>query len=275
MKRPAGLDAMVVRFDRMSLRERLLVFGALLVGVLLLWQSMLMEQLGRREQGLSVELKDLQESVSRLSRVTEAVASKDPTSTAMKRLQEREQALAAIDAKLAGESAGLIAPAQMVEVIHDVLRHQQGLTLVSLHNLPVRSLVPETKATGASEGQANATSTQRADGEGASAGAASGNAAQPADESVDAVSKPAGSAQLNAGPDPGQSASSIAGPYLHPVELVIEGRYLDIVAYLHALEGLPWHFYWRVLELETKQYPLNRVRIELSTVSLDKEWIGV
>ena len=273
MKRPTGLDAMVVRFDRMSLRERLLVFGALLVGVLLLWQSMLMEQLGRREQGLSVELKDLQESVSRLSRVTEAVASKDPTSTAMKRLQEREQALAAIDAKLAGESAGLIAPAQMVEVIHDVLRHQQGLTLVSLHNLPVRSLVPETKATGASEGQANATSTQRADGDGASTSA--GNAAQPGDESAEALSKPAGSAQLNAGPDPGQSAPSIAGPYLHPVELVIEGRYLDIVAYLHALEGLPWHFYWRVLELETKQYPLNRVRIELSTVSLDKEWIGV
>jgi hypothetical protein len=30
-----------------------------------------------------------------------------------------------------------------------------------------------------------------------------------------------------------------------------------------------------VLQLETKTYPLNRVRIELSTVSLDKEWIGV
>ena len=233
MKTPAGVDAMMARFDRMSLRERLLVFAALLVGVLVLWQTLCMEQLGRREQGLSLELKDLQDDVSRLSRVTEAVASTDPTTAAMKRLQERDRALDAINAKLAAESAGLIPPAQMVQVIHEVLQHQQGLTLVSLRNLPVRSLVPQTP------------------------------------------SEPAGSAPSSARADLAPPAVVNAGPYLHPVELIVEGRYLDIVAYLHALEGLQWHFYWRVLELETRQYPLNRVRIELSTVSLDKEWIGV
>lgn len=65
------------------------------------------------------------------------------------------------------------------------------------------------------------------------------------------------------------------GPYMHPVELVLEGRYLDVLAYLKALEALPWRFYWKVLELRTTEYPTNSVRIELGTLSMDKEWLGV
>lgn len=214
MKMPPALDATVARFDKLSLRERLLVFAGLLATVITLWQAQFMDRLNAQETALSSELTTLQESVATMSRATEAVVVADPTSLALKRLQERQKSLDAINAKLAAESAGLIPPAQMAQVIHDVLKHQQGLALVSLRNLPVKTLVSDPKA---------------------------------ADN----------------------------GPYLHPVELVIEGRYLDVVAYLRALEGLPWHFYWRVLQLETKTYPLNRVRIELSTVSLDKEWIGV
>lgn len=71
-----------------------------------------------------------------------------------------------------------------------------------------------------------------------------------------------------------QGAQS-GGPYVHPVEIVVEGTYLDVLAYLHALESLDWRFYWRLLELESTAYPRNRVRIELSTLSLDKDWIGV
>jgi MSHA biogenesis protein MshJ len=65
------------------------------------------------------------------------------------------------------------------------------------------------------------------------------------------------------------------GPYIHPVELVVEGRYLDVLEYMRALEALPWNFRWKILELETVDYPINRVRVELSTLSMDKEWLGV
>lgn len=66
-----------------------------------------------------------------------------------------------------------------------------------------------------------------------------------------------------------------AGPYIHPVELIVEGNYLDVLAYLHALEALPYRFFWRALELQTTEYPVNRVRIELGTLSMDREWIGI
>lgn len=71
------------------------------------------------------------------------------------------------------------------------------------------------------------------------------------------------------------SESDLVGPFMHPVEIVVEGAYLDVLEYLRALESLEWRFYWKVLELKTTRYPINRVRIELSTLSMDKEWIGV
>lgn len=66
-----------------------------------------------------------------------------------------------------------------------------------------------------------------------------------------------------------------SGPFVHPLEVVVEGNYADIVAYLKALETMKWHVYWNELELETKHYPVNRVRIEMSTLSLDDTWMGV
>jgi MSHA biogenesis protein MshJ len=66
-----------------------------------------------------------------------------------------------------------------------------------------------------------------------------------------------------------------SGPYVHSLELIVEGNYLDVLRYLQTVEGLPWRFYWQVLELKTTDYPINRVRIRLNTLSMDKEWLGV
>ena len=75
---------------------------------------------------------------------------------------------------------------------------------------------------------------------------------------------------------PGKSPVPVmSGPYVHPVEMVIEGSYLDILRYLQSVESLQWRFYWQLLELESKEYPRNRVRLRLNTLSMDKEWLGV
>ncbi|HEY6124908.1 MAG TPA: hypothetical protein VIV63_09660 [Steroidobacteraceae bacterium] len=64
-------------------------------------------------------------------------------------------------------------------------------------------------------------------------------------------------------------------PYVHAIEIVIDGEYADILDYLGALEALPWKFRWNTFDLSTAGYPRNRVRIELSTLSLDSTWLGV
>jgi len=63
--------------------------------------------------------------------------------------------------------------------------------------------------------------------------------------------------------------------YRQGLKLELEGRYLDCLDYLQALELLPWRIYWAQIELEAQVYPLNRIAIEVHTLSLQKEWIGV
>lgn len=62
--------------------------------------------------------------------------------------------------------------------------------------------------------------------------------------------------------------------YKHGLELEFEGEYFACLEYLEQVEALPWRFYWQVLELEVIEYPRNRVRIEVSTLSPYEEWIG-
>ena len=63
--------------------------------------------------------------------------------------------------------------------------------------------------------------------------------------------------------------------YQHGLVLELEGSYLQFLAYLEAVERLPWQLYWSRLDLETIDYPQMRFVLELHTLSLEEEWIGV
>jgi MSHA biogenesis protein MshJ len=216
MKTPVPVARLLARFDALSLRERALVAGACLIGMVMLWFAAVFDPAAARQRSLSAELATLQQSIQLTTQTIQETADTDPTVVAQRQETRLQAQLAEINTQLAAKSAGLIPPERMVQVIHDVLSRQHGVTLVSLHNSPVTTLVPAT-----------------------------------------------------------DRAAASGGPYVHPVEIVVEGTYLDVLAYLHALESLEWRFYWRLLELESTAYPRNRVRIELSTLSLDKDWIGV
>jgi MSHA biogenesis protein MshJ len=73
---------------------------------------------------------------------------------------------------------------------------------------------------------------------------------------------------------PGSPSAVDMGPYLHPVELVVRGNYLNMLAYLQELESRPWGFQWRRFEFTTTpdgpQY-----RIEFTTLSMQSNWLGV
>jgi len=73
----------------------------------------------------------------------------------------------------------------------------------------------------------------------------------------------------------GAPSSSAPKLYRHALVLRVEGSYLDCLEYLRSVERLPWHLYWARLELKAGDYPSNTFLIEVRTLSLDKEWIGV
>ena len=255
MNLPPAVEQMSARFDAMSMRERVLVIAALLAAIAMIWVMGVLDPIQGKQRALDAETAALEEQIAASKLGIETANANDPTTLALAKEKQLQAALDEINTRLASTSAGLIPPERMVRVIHDVLRRQHGVTLVSLHNKPVTSLVrPVAEVAEKAPEQTDA-----------SEGSEQDAAAEPED--------------ANAAPEASDPAADVleaaTGPFVHPVEIVIEGSYLDVLAYLKALEHLDWRFYWTVLELETQRYPLNRVRIELSTLSMDKDWIGV
>jgi MSHA biogenesis protein MshJ len=92
---------------------------------------------------------------------------------------------------------------------------------------------------------------------------------------VSAISQPVEPLIEEEAEEPDASPEDAPKLYRHSLVLVLEGSYLDCLAYLESAEGLSWQLYWGSLEIETESYPLSRITIELHSLSLEPEWIGV
>jgi MSHA biogenesis protein MshJ len=72
----------------------------------------------------------------------------------------------------------------------------------------------------------------------------------------------------------GTQAPDSGGPYLHPIELVLRGNYLDVLAYLRELESTQQGFQWRRFEYTSGESG-PEYRIQFTTLSMDSNWLGV
>ncbi|HEY9148219.1 MAG TPA: hypothetical protein VIQ22_04345 [Gammaproteobacteria bacterium] len=65
------------------------------------------------------------------------------------------------------------------------------------------------------------------------------------------------------------------GIFRHSMRLELEGSFTQALAYLRALETLPWQFRWDEVKLTMQQYPRATIVIRVHTLSLQEGWIGV
>lgn len=63
--------------------------------------------------------------------------------------------------------------------------------------------------------------------------------------------------------------------FRHGFRIRFKGSYLDTLAYLRALEALPWRFFWDGVSIDVTEHPQARASIVVYTLSLDRRWIGV
>lgn len=71
------------------------------------------------------------------------------------------------------------------------------------------------------------------------------------------------------------AASETERLYQHTLELAVRGRYLDFLQYLRAIEALPWYLNFTALEIETEEFPENRIVLRVQSMSLSEEYLGV
>lgn len=63
--------------------------------------------------------------------------------------------------------------------------------------------------------------------------------------------------------------------FRHGVELTLAGSYLDLHAYLKALEGLSTQLYWGRAEMTVGAYPVATLKLTVYTLSFDQAWLVV
>jgi MSHA biogenesis protein MshJ len=257
-----ALQTIMARVNRASLRERALLFLAAVSLLALFWNLALMAPLAVHRAALAQSLGEM------MQRLNISGSSQDHDSPAERyaAVKAREASLsgavAVVDAQLLAAQAGMIEPRQMVAVLTDVLGHQQGLTLVLLRNLPVEPLLPPL-AVLPSDGPSP----------GSSSGSSAGSPAVAPFVSLPSAVTPAGGGKATAAPNHTAPPAEM-GPYLHPVELVLRGDYLHVLAYLQELESRPWGFQWRRFEYTTTPDG-PEFHIEFTTLSMQSNWLGV
>jgi len=213
--------------DRLSLRERLFLFAAGLFVIGGLWQAVFAGPLEARERianekvvALGERLRELDDALNvAAAGVTEGMPDQ------VERVRALRESVLARDEEVGVFTTDLIDPKEMRAVLEELLRRQDGLTLVSATNRPAQLIIEEDVA---------------------------------------------------AGTEPATPVASDAPKlYRHSFVLTLRGDYLEILRYLEDVERLPWHIYWSRLELSIDEYPVNDVVLEVATLSLDEEWIGV
>ncbi len=71
------------------------------------------------------------------------------------------------------------------------------------------------------------------------------------------------------------NADNIASAFKHGIRIEFNGDYFSTMTYLEKLEQLEWGFFWDNFSLDVEGYPNTRASIEIFTLSLSRDWIGV
>ena len=232
------LNQIAEKINSMSLRERAMVFAGIVFVIFSVWDSFLIKPLEAEQKKLVAELtKQNAERIALNTRLQELLKTKqdDPNAANLKKLKTLRSKLIDLQAEIESSTSNLVSPKDMPKVLETVLHKTGGLTLTSLKSLGVKPLV-------ASEGP-------------------------EAKNNVDKTESEKEDKQL--------TAENIDNAYRHGLRIEFIGDYLTTLSYLKSLEELDWGFFWDNFQLAVSEYPDANASIEIFTLSLRKEWIGV
>jgi MSHA biogenesis protein MshJ len=224
------------RVEALQPRERIMAFGAAVVVLVFLANSVVFGPLSRKEAALR---STLQQQGITVDGIGADIASKaraygnDPNAALRTRLGELRAETARTSDELRTMQKGLVPPERIAPLLESILRANGRLALVSLKTLPVTTL-------------------------------------------NDGTAPPAAAPATGAAPAPAAVPPVVKSPdllYRHGVELTVRGSYLDMVDYMHTLETLPTQLFWGKAQLDAEAYPNVRLTLTLYTLSLDPKWM--
>ena len=160
----AGVNALLQtlnqRINARSLRERIIITVTALVALFFGWSALLLDQqaaeISSLKKAIDQETSAIQSMQLIQKSISEQLAS-DPNRAEQLRLERYRAEAERIDKELSERTLEFISPQQMVEVLKDLIRKEQGLRLVSLESIPPEDPLQDMKD-GAGEPESGAES---------------------------------------------------------------------------------------------------------------------
>jgi MSHA biogenesis protein MshJ len=137
------------RFDALSLRERVMVFAAVMVALVALAYTLAIEpQLVKQKRMAAAMLQKHSEMKAFEAQVTKLVGGGglEAGRTERERLARLRAELAVLEARITAEERKFTAPAQMRAVIEGLLARSRGVALVEMKTLAADTLAPSGNA---------------------------------------------------------------------------------------------------------------------------------
>lgn len=207
------LERLALRFNALSVREKLMSTGTIVLIVWAAWDNLLYQPLNTQVVSLKTEIAALESNLSSQRLVADQLKHVDRINPEQERLNQLQTSVDRLKQRLdAGEKK--FVPAQlMAAALRDMLQQHGNLKLVKLETLPAAPFGNDEKQT--------------------------------------------------------------AWVYRHTLELTVQGDFFSTLDYLKALETLPWRVHWDSINYRVDQYPMAETRIQVYTLSFEKDWLGV
>jgi len=230
----------LLKFQALSLRERLMAVAATLVVLFFLTDFALLGPQRNQTKALQKQITEQKVQLDALRQAMAAAAADTQPAAAMARaLAERDDMRASV-AQAESFTAQTASGAALGEVLQAMIGARAGLKLVSLKTLSPEVFYKSPPAATAGQANPGASKLPKSDGL--------------------KQSKPEELAQLKA------TAPQLT-LYKHGVDVVVKGNYPALLAYLQSLQGNPNRMYWASVQLDATAYPEAALRMTIYTLS--------
>lgn len=252
-------NAFVEKIDHLSVRERYIIAATSITVIVLATYLLIIEPMILRVVEIRQEINTLELSQSEAGsnlKILEIEYSVDPNKENRRRLKELTHQLRRIEGDIESKSQHLVPNTRTAEMLQEILASQKGLYMRSLEKMaPIT--VPITD--GDSREMQEALVTNLAE--------------EISTDNLEHVRA------LIAGVDKSdsflQNIQSKGSVYRHGVKIELDGKFLDVLEYIMALESMKWRVYWKSFHYQTSNYPNGRASFVIETLGFDNRWIGV
>ncbi|GGZ06684.1 type II secretion system protein GspM [Pseudoduganella plicata] len=236
------------RIDALSVRERVMIALGGAAAIVFLVYFGLIDPAHARERTLQATIAQQRSQLAAIDVEVvqkQAAAMADPDADARKRLVTLTADNEALRGSLRATQKALVPPARMSALLGQMVQQNSRLKLVSLKTLPP-------------------------------AGTTDGNFADTPADAAAPVLPPTPLTLAAPGTAPA-TTDEAAQPllYRHGVQVVLQGAYADMVAYMEALERMPAQVFWGRAVLDATEHDKATLTLTLYTLSLDEKWIAL